>query len=198
MRANEWVLVVSAALLAWACDGGGEAAKGEKAAAPGQAAGPGAATPPVAAPASVASPEALGFCEYTVEGGEPNRGGGGRNNVASMHWMTADQPGRSVVGQLLLNCGKAPQVSLSPHNLEDPVPMAPGKYTIDKTGAKGTFSLIGGGALAEPGEIDITAWDASHVAGTFRFKAEREGGVKQITGRFDLRCPYGTTAACRP
>lgn len=154
---------------------------------------------PAGSPAgSVAAPPvdpfAQGFCAYTV-GSEPeNKGGGGANNVQSTHWMAPDQPGRSIAGKLLINCGKGAQVTIQLHNDDDDLPMAPGKYPIDKTGAKGTFSVIAPLALVEPGELDITAWDRSHIAGTFRFKADKG----PLTGTFDLRCPYGATPTCAP
>lgn len=162
----------------------------------GASASGGTATP---APAADVDPFAQGFCEYTIEGSPPNKGRGGLNNIQTTHWMTADQPGRSMAGKLLINCGADKQISIMWHNDTDDLPMAPGKHPIDKTGAKGTMSIIAAiGDLVEPGQLDITAWDASHIAGTFTMKIRHEGTPKTVTGKLDLRCPYGKTAACSP
>lgn len=119
--------------------------------------------------------------------------------MQTIHWMQANQPGRSMAGKLLINCGTGQQISIMWHNDDDDLPMAPGKHPIDKTGAKGTMSMISGvGNLVEPGQLDITAWDASHLAGTFTMKLDHQGIPKAVTGTFDLRCPYGKSDVCSP
>ncbi len=194
-------LLFSLLALSTACDGGPPATESTKAAGNDRqpAGAPSPAAPPTTRPVAPVDPFAQGFCEYTVEGGEPNKGGGGIANVQSTHWMPPEQPGRSSAGKLLINCGKSAQINIYWHNDDDELPMAPGKYPIDKTGAKGTLSTISPlGALAEPGEIDITAWDRSHLAGTFAMKVNKDGAPRSVVGRFDLRCPYGTTTHCTP
>ena len=63
-----------------------------------------------------------------------------------------------MAGKLLINCGANEQISIMWHNDTDDLPMAPGKHPIDKTGAKGTMSIISAvGGLVEPGQLDITA-----------------------------------------
>ncbi len=192
-------LLFSLLALSTACDGGTPASGPTKAASSDGP--PAAATGPAAPPSPVAPVDsfALGFCEYTVEGGEPNKGGGGIANVQSIHWMAPEQPSRSSAGKLQINCGKSAQINLYWHNDDDELPMAPGKYPIDKTGGRGTLSAISTlGALTEPGEIDISAWDRSHLAGTFVMKVNKDGAPRSVAGSFDLRCPYGATTHCTP
>ncbi len=154
-----------------------------------------AASEPAAAPSD---PFAQGFCEYTIEGGAANKGGGGLSNVQSSHWMMAGASGRSMAGKLLINCGDKDKITIQHHNFDEELAMAAGKYPIDKTGAAGTMSIIGPFPLAEAGELDITAWDTSHMAGTFSFSVTKDGASKKVTGSFDLRCPYAASDVCVP
>jgi hypothetical protein len=183
---------------------GGDAPKGDPSKSGSAGAAPKAdapkaadATAGAASPTPAADPFAQGFCEYSVDGGEANKGGGGIMNFQSSLWMTADQPGRSIAGKFLLNCGKTDQISISLHNDDDELPQAAAKYPIDKTGAKGTMSIITGvGELSEPGELEITAWDKAHIAGKFAMKLNKDGATKAITGSFDLDCPYAKSDLC--
>lgn len=43
------------------------------------------------------------------------------------------------------------------------------------------------------GELDVTAFDAAHVAGTFAFTA----GGKRYAGTFDLKCPQQGNGVCK-
>ena len=114
---------------------------------------------------------------------------------------------------LVVNCGNAAEkngsVSLLPGEGSKyaDVPFGAKSYTIAKGGllgggAKaGEFSVIfsvkdGVYALDEPGELKITKFDKSGIAGTFSFKAtERlaQGAPKKVTvqGTFDFPCSGG-------
>ena len=158
---------------------------------------PPATMPPATAPATAPSPDsyAQGFCEYAVDGGAPNKGGGGMNNVLTLHWLAADQKGRDLASPLLINCGAGKQVNLlssSATALAD-VPMAPRKYPIVRANQAGAFTVLGADFMGGEGELDVTAWDAAHVAGTFAFAANG----KQYVGKFDLKCPFPSNGVCR-
>jgi len=157
---------------------------------------PAPTTPAAPAPAASAAPAAaapvdpfaMGSCEYTIDGGEPLKGGGGISNVMSIHWMAANQPGRSIAGPLLINCGPAgKQLNLSADDTS--IAMAPKKYEI---GTGKAFSVMGPGLAAAKGEIDISAWDKAHVTGTFTI----EGDGKKVAGKFDIKCPQPGNGIC--
>jgi len=152
---------------------------------------PAPAPTPAPTPAPEADPYAMGFCEYTVEAGPPNKGGGGLNNVMSLHWMAANQQGRSLAVPLLINCGSGKQLNISSEGDVTDIPMAPKKYPIGSD--KGSFVVQGPDAWGAKGELEITAWDASHVAGTFQFAA----GDKKFTGNFDIKCPQPGNGVCK-
>ena len=153
-------------------------------------------TPPQATPsAAPVDAFAMGSCEYKIDGAEGSKGGGGMNNVGSLHWMPENQPGRSLGSALIINCGASgKQLNLSPtgDSTVADVPMKPGKYAITTTGKKGDFTVIGPGFMGGAGELDVTAWDTSHVAGTFTV----ESGGKKYEGSFDLKCPTPGNGIC--
>ncbi|MBP6843391.1 MAG: hypothetical protein KA201_06595 [Kofleriaceae bacterium] len=198
---NHLCLGLALAALVAACGKGGD-----KPAAGGTGA-PSAATPtptapaapppsaPAAPPPAAVDPYAQGFCEYTIDGGAPNKGGGGMNNVLSLHWFAPDQQGRGLASTLLINCGTGAQVNLMSSSDATPadVPMAPKKYPITKGNKAGAFSVMGPDFMGGEGELDITAWDTSHVAGTFGFAA----GGKQYSARFDIKCPFPSNGVCK-
>ena len=147
---------------------------------------------PTAAPVD---PFAMGWCEYEIDGAEGSKGGGGMNNVGSLHWMPENQPGRSLGTALIINCGASgKQLNLSPamNTTLDQVAMKPGKYAIKAVAQPGDFTVIGPGWMGGTGEIEITAWDTSHVAGTFTV----ENGGKKYEGSFDLKCPTPGNGIC--
>lgn len=153
-----------------------------------QAAAP--VAPPPTPPAAPADPFAMGSCEYTIDGGEAQKGGGGISNVMSAHWMAANQRGRSLAGSLLINCGPTgKQLNISSNGDESAVPMGPKKYSI---GTNKAFGVIGPDIMGGEGSIDITAWDKAHVAGTF----EIVGGGKTYKGVFDVKCPQPGNGIC--
>jgi hypothetical protein len=147
-------------------------------------------TPPAAAP----DPDALGFCEYTIDGANPNRGGGGLMNVGSLYWIPVGQKGRSIAGPLLINCGKGKQLNISAAgSAEADYPQTAKKYMFDPSNKNGTFTVMGPDFMsAKDGELEITAWDNVHVAGSFKFNA----GGKAYAGTFDLKCPQPGNGIC--
>lgn len=174
-----WIVLVLAG-----CSQGGDG-KASPAEVPSKAA---ASTPSVPA-APVTAPAAdTGFCEYTVDGGEANRGGGGIMNVQSKHWM---KDGKSYAAALLINCGSGKQINLSANG--ESMLLGPATYKIVRTGEdKTAFSVLGPDFMGGDGEIVLTAFDASHVAGSFNF----ESGGKRYKGTFDLKCPQPGNGVC--
>lgn len=153
----------------------------------------GSAAAPAPAPAAPARDP--GFCEYAVDGGAPNRGRGGLTNVQSLHWMTTDQPGRSLASWLLVNCGTGKQLNLSSSGraTAESVPRGPKRYAIGSSDAPDTFNVMGPDfASAKSGSLEITAWDGRHVAGAFDFVA----GDHAYKGTFDLACPTPGNGPC--
>lgn len=131
-----------------------------------------------------------GFCEYTVDGAAPQRGGGGPANIMSIHWMDATQPGRQVATPLLINCGPAgAQLNFDTvgKSTPDDVRLGPAKYPVGGKPKAGAFGVRGRDFFGSgEGELVISAWDTKHVAGSFTFTAKG----KRYAGRFDLKCPY--------
>jgi len=146
---------------------------------------------PTTSPAPPPDPFARGSCEYTVDGGETRKGGGGISNVMSTHWMPPRQPGRSIAVPLLINCGPAGnQLSISTDGDTTAVPMGPKKYPI---GAGKDFTAMGLDFMSGDGSLDITAWDTTHVAGTFEISAKG----KTYKGAFDFKCPQPGNGVCQ-
>lgn len=143
-----------------------------------------------------ADPSAEDFCEYTVDGGPPNRGGGGVANVMSIHWMAPTQPGRSIATPLLINCGPAgAQLNFDTvgNSKAEDVPMKPATLKIEKKPKKGNLGVRKAGFFTAEGSVTLTAWDTRHVAGTFSFTAS-DG--KKYAGKFSLKCPYPGNGVC--
>ncbi len=161
-------------------------------------AGPAPATPTATPAATPAAPEPVapappaadtGFCEYTVDGGAPNRGGGGIMNVQSKHWIS--DKGKDFASALLINCGSGKQINIG-HGGEV-LPLGPATYKIVRmVEDKAAFGVIGPDFLSGEGELVLTAFDTAHVAGSFDFKA----GGKSYKGTFDLKCPQPGNGIC--
>jgi hypothetical protein len=165
--------------------------KAEPAPAPAPAPAPTAPVTPSTPPAPPPDPFAMGSCEYTVDGGETHKGGGGISNVMSIHWMAADQKGRSIAVPLLINCGPTgKQLNISSDGDTAVVPMGPKKYPF---GAGKAFTVMGRDFMNGDGSIDITAWDTTHVAGTFEISAKG----KIYKGVFDIKCPQPGNGVCQ-
>jgi hypothetical protein len=104
---------------------------------------------------------------------------------------------------LLINCGNEDgHLDLGP--LADSkyadVPFKPGTYRLVGTGAKpgdfgGMVGFTAGGkrdsfSISEPGQLALTKFDLTGIAGTFHFKAKNFKGDKSIAvdGSFDYGC----------
>ena len=148
------------------------------------------ATPATPEPAAAAPAVDTGFCEYTVDDGPPNRGGGGVRNVQSQHWMP--EQGRALASALLINCGAGEQLSLSANGPS--IALGPATYKVVRTGEdQAAFGVIGPDFMGGEGELVLSAFDDAHVAGSFDFKA----GGKRYKGTFDLKCPQPGSGACK-
>ena len=128
--------------------------------------------------------------------------GGGTSRSVTSYWfkpddkqltmMFGDDPAK--VG-LILNCtGKDINLNiLARDRTKDGVPFGPKLYTIER---KGELHVMAS-ANKEPlgglkGTIEITAFDASHIAGTIELEGhamvDKTKPVK-ISGTFDYKCP---------
>ena len=80
------------------------------------------------------------------------------------------------------------------------VPFAPKKYAIepDHDARPGDFAIMFSAApagqpravyrVSAPGTLDVTAFDTTHIAGTFHFTAKGGKGTVTVDGSFDLGC----------
>ena len=105
--------------------------------------------------------------------------------------MTPIDTGSSPMPALTVNCsGKDLRLSFVPRP-DASVPYGPKLYQIDRK--RGELVMIGraGKSLADfVGTVDITAFDAHHVAGTIKLTAKQVGGgTVKLVGQFDYRCP---------
>jgi len=55
--------------------------------------------------------------------------------------------------------------------------------------------VIGRDLASGRGEMDITAWDTTHMAGTFAFTGNNK---KKYAGTFDIKCPHAGNGVCTP
>jgi hypothetical protein len=154
-----------------------------------------AAPPP--APKKVLKPEELGTCKLTATGAlkkeQTTQGGRAATNVT--YWMKEDER-KSMMGTdgFAVNChGPDIKFSLIPSGKKDGMPFKPKKYAITKsTGDASVMVLFGKQTLdAISGTVDVTAFDARHIAGTVDVKGKLVpgGGEVKLTGTFDLVCP---------
>lgn len=185
-------VLFTVAVLLTACKSDPGKPTGEPTAAPPGAAPPAAAPAPEAPPAPPADPFAGGFCEYSIDGGEVLKGGGGLNNVQSRHWLT-DEQGKKLAAPLLINCGPAgKQVNIITNDAT--LTLGAGKFKITKIGdGPKEFAVLAADFLSGVGEIELTAFDDQHVAGTFSFT----GAGKVHAGKFDLKCPFPGNGLCK-
>jgi len=147
--------------------------------------------PPAPAPAPVAAPTAdWGGCDLALGGAFDDRESvhaSQRDSARSVHWSGGDD---ASVPALAGNCmGKTIRVSF----VAAPgvtVPFAAKTYTL----ARGRGDLV---VLARArdkqlanigGTIDVTAFDRTHIAGTFELAGAAGTARVTITGRFDFPC----------
>jgi hypothetical protein len=145
--------------------------------------------PPAPAPAPVVRPAAVkdpGSCTLEVTGAlstkETMAAGPA---LASKYW----RPDEEHLPPLTINCiGKDVRLSFvaSPNGA---VPYGPKSYAI--AASRGDLVVLGraGKPLSDfAGTIEVTAFDATHVAGTFALGAKQTGGgAVKLSGSFELR-----------
>jgi len=166
-----------------------------------------------------------GNCSVDVTGDLATswEGSGGSAAVGTDYWYTRDEleeaaeflggmtEGEPVFFVLVINCSASDtsqNVSLLPASGTgfDDIPYAPASYAIAVPGESeaGQFTsifLVDEGALfavSSPGELDITTFDETGIAGTFRFPATEVAGAREIevSGSFDFACTG--RSVCRP
>ena len=130
----------------------------------------------------------------------------------------AMKEGAQLVGPLVLNCVSSEGMSKGNLNLLpgssnslQRIPFKPGKVRLVSEAPKpGELSVklsIGDDTfvLTRPGELVLTRFDGSGIAGTFRYEAKKfvpiyepQGPVQKVTvvGTFDFPCPH-PTEICR-
>jgi hypothetical protein len=145
-----------------------------------------------------------GACRVSIRGPATIEQLAGGPNVSLSYWDLENDRWMFPAGKqgLSLSC-EGPQASLQFLTSDETAatfPNAPKKYTLDRV-SKNVVGLIGSLNDAErtyfqnaEGTFEITAIDASHIAGTFDLKAgyvmkSGRSGDATIKGTFDYKCP---------
>jgi hypothetical protein len=153
-------------------------------------------------PKKVLKPEELGTCKLTATGAvtkeQTTPGGRAATNVT--YWMNEDER-KTLTGTdgFVVNChGPDIKFSLLPSGKKDGMPFKPKKYTIGKSGNDASVMVLFGKVTLEAtGTVDVTAFDAHHIAGAIDLKGKLVpgGGEAKLAGSFDLICPgFGACA----
>jgi hypothetical protein len=127
---------------------------------------------------------------------------GGRSTVNVSYWYK-EKDREKMMGMpgFALHChGTNIRFSIVPGATtnQETAPFGPKKYTFTKGKSDISISASVGGAPWEPttGTIDITAFDARHIAGTIDLKGKIDNKkALDLKGTFDYKC-QGT--ACQP
>jgi len=150
-------------------------------------------------PKKIEMPKDLGKCSLTASGAvtEQQETPGGRPATNVSYWLTEEERKNMMgVDGFVVNCqGEKIRFQIVPGGGKpDAMPFAPKKYEIKK--GKGTDAMVnvgfGKASLADAnGSVDITAFDARHIAGTIDLsgKLAPGGGAVTLKGTFDLICP---------
>jgi len=127
---------------------------------------------------------------------------GGRNAVNVSYWYKdKDRDKMMGLAGFAVHChGSDFKFSIVPGAAtnKDSAPFAPKKYTFAKGKSEISVSAFAGPVPWEPttGTIDITAFDARHIAGTISLKGKLDKKKPlDLEGSFDFKC-QGT--ACQP
>ena len=151
-----------------------------------------------APPKKVEMPKDLGTCKLEATGAvtETQETPGGRPATNVSYWLTEDERKNMMgVDGFVITCqGEKIRFQMVPGGGKpDAMPFAPKKYEIKKGKGDATVSVgFGKSAMAEPnGAVDITAFDARHIAGTVELTGKLTPGNGAVTlkGSFDLICP---------
>lgn len=152
-----------------------------------------------APPKKIEVPTDLGKCTLTASGAvtaeQETPGGRPATNVS--YWLTEDERKNMMgVDGFVITCqGEKIRFQIVPGGGKpDAMPFAPKKYEIKKGKGDATVSVGFGGkaAMADAnGFVDVTAFDARHIAGTVELagKLQPGGGAVTLKGSFDLVCP---------
>jgi len=151
-----------------------------------------------APPKQIEVPKDLGKCNLTASGAvtaeQETPGGRPATNVS--YWLTEEERKNMMgVDGFVVTCqGEKIRFQIVPGGGKvDAMPFAPKKYEIKKGKGDAVVSVgFGKAALADAnGSIDITAFDARHIAGTVDLtgKLTPGGGAVTLKGSFDLICP---------
>lgn len=117
--------------------------------------------------ASPHRPYTQGYCDLTVNGGLPERHGGGAFSLGTGHWKNPS--GKTPSYPLQLNCG--PYNFGANGELAD-FPMKAGTFKTDPNNAPGSISLLS--PLANPEtSLKIDSWDDKALKGSFEVKGPR-------------------------
>ena len=151
-----------------------------------------------APPKKAEAPTDLGKCKLTASGAvtAEQETPGGRTATNVSYWLSEEER-KNVMGidGFVVTCqGEKIRLQIVPGGGKpDAMPFAPKKYEIKKGKGDATVSVgFGKAAMVDPnGTIDITAFDARHIAGTISLtgKLQPGGGTVKLEGEFDLVCP---------
>lgn len=152
---------------------------------------------PAAVKKKVLPPEELGTCKLSATGAvtkeQTTQGGRTATNVS--YWMTADERKKMMGGDgFAVTChGPDIKFSLIPSAKKDGMPFKPKKYDFAKGTGDANVVVQFGKAMLDgaSGSVDVTAFDAHHIAGTIDLKGKLApgGGEVKLAGSFDLVCP---------
>jgi hypothetical protein len=142
-----------------------------------------------------------GSCTVEVRGAltADQTSAGGTSRSVTSYWFAPGDTANVMFGDgrigLVLNCtGKALSLSfVSRQATETSVPFGPKTYRLTRRASEMTvLGTVGKASLTSlTGTVDVTAFDARHIAGTFELagKALPGNGAVNVTGRFDFACP---------
>jgi hypothetical protein len=149
-----------------------------------------------APPKKIEVPKDLGKCSLTASGAvtaeQETPGGRPATNVS--YWFTEEERKNMMgIDGFVINCnGDKIHFQIVPAGGKpDAMPFAPKKYDIKKGRSDGASVNIGFGKdtmVDVNGTVDITAFDARHIAGTVDLTGKVKGAVT-VKGTFDLVCP---------
>jgi hypothetical protein len=123
---------------------------------------------------------------------------GSRSKINVWHWVTEEQ--RDNHAAFILNCtGSAANISfMAKQQSVDALPaFGPEKYVFGKGERLTVMGRVENELLTHiTGELDVTTFDASRIAGTFQLAGQVKGAPVTVSGRFDYTCP-GYSACAR-
>jgi hypothetical protein len=150
-------------------------------------------------PKKIEIPSDLGKCTLSATGAvtaeQETPGGKPATNVS--YWFDeSERKNMMGVDGFVVNCqGEKIRFSIVPGGGKvDGMPFTPKKYEFKKGTKADANVMVGFGKAAMgdvTGAVDITAFDARHIAGTIDLsgKLVPGGGAVKLTGSFDLICP---------